>query len=480
MGKHAKTRRSPKKSARAASPQKDVDVSGEVSEDEEQALATNTKGKDVVPSTPATSSSAGPDPQLSHDSALALILAALQRMEAENKAMRLRLSALEQSGVLAAPEEDVLGENIVSSDEERIVPEDIVYMDDEVASTARDNAVIDPMGSKENRRRKPHVDEALIQAKIDYIPIFSGDPSSDVEDWISQVIEVARAAGWTECKLAQLVRPRLAGRAARLLSTLPAAATWAEITQALRRQFVDAQSRQDLFSTLYSFTQKPTEPVWDFHCRFQRLLLRWPGQVSAEHQLAAFRNGLLPPWKKAVVSLGAKTLPEAFEIAERNELASQLEHEGKRKLTRDVYTAQVFEDPCVNDEVSTSTVNERLVVANLATPSTASNLDQGAITKATLFQSNLEILARLDKLIAMKEQKPKLRASALQPRPAAGARNSRAPDGKLVCYRCRQVGHLARDCPVSKNGDTSSSATRVQVPSQTSTSSTTSSGGRSN
>ncbi len=182
------------------------------------------------------------------------------------------------------------------------------------------------------------MDEVLIQAKINYIPIFSGDPSSDVEDWISQVIEVARVAGWTECKLAQLVQPQLAGRAVRLLAALPAAATWAEITQALHRQFVDAQSRQDLFSKVV--------------------------QVSTKHQLATFQNGLLPPWKRAIVSLGAKTLYEAFEIAERNELANQLKHEGKKKLTRDVYMAQVLEDPGANNDVGLPAANERLVVAN--------------------------------------------------------------------------------------------------------------------
>ncbi len=146
MGKYAKTRRSPKKSARAASPQKDVDVSGEVSRDEEQALATNTKGNDVVPSTPATSSSAGPDPQLSQDSALIQILASLQRIEAENKAMQLCLSALEQSGALATPAEDDLVENIMSSDEVKNIPEDIVYVD-EVARPAHDNVIIDSTGT---------------------------------------------------------------------------------------------------------------------------------------------------------------------------------------------------------------------------------------------------------------------------------------------------------------------------------------------
>ncbi len=158
----------------------------------------------------------------------------------------------------------------------------------------------------------------LLPPNADRIPIFSGDPwSFNVEDWICEVNRLALAAGWTEHTLALAVRPRLAGEAASLLSTLPKTATWAQIIKALHQQFADPLKEQDPYCKLYYSMQAPTETVWDYYCLFQRMLLRWPGaRPSAEFQLTAFTNGQWPsvaltPWTKPTRSPGDGSLPRS-------------------------------------------------------------------------------------------------------------------------------------------------------------------------
>ncbi len=57
------------------------------------------------------------------------------------------------------------------------------------------------------------------------------------------------------------------------------------------------------------------------------------------------------------------------------------------------------------------------------------------------------LVARLDEMIALMEQS-KAPAKVPRSRQSAGARSRGwAPDGRPICYRCRQIGHLVRDCP---------------------------------
>lgn len=143
---------------------------------------------------------------------------------------------------------------------------------------------------------------------------------------------------------------------------------------------------------LFLLAQRPTESVWDFHCRFRKLLLRWPGEFSTQQQLSAFCEGLMLLWREIVASFEPKTVQKAYKIAEQHEHAKQAKLERRKKLARDVYTVQVCEDSCVDDNTDLQPSNDRLVAANLATSSTY-NTGQGTVSLAALMQSNVDVIS---------------------------------------------------------------------------------------
>ncbi len=119
-GKSKKTHVAP------TSPAKDEDT---VLSEEEEELAVCTKEKEKTPLTLMASFSTSDSIEAS-DSVLAQILASLQWLETDNKAVQLCLSALEQSGTLPASSLDSLIVKAKSSSEDESNLEEVDFKDD--------------------------------------------------------------------------------------------------------------------------------------------------------------------------------------------------------------------------------------------------------------------------------------------------------------------------------------------------------------
>ena len=247
--------------------------------------------------------------------------------------------------------------------------------------------------------------------------LFSGEDKAHWDDWIDHFEKVAVVNNWDDATKKKWLPARLTGRAATVYRRLPDATKddLAETKAALLERFEPA-SKKELYRAELQTRKKQRKEGW-----------------------ATYGEDLLRLAEKAYPDLPS----EAQERLALNQYLTQLDSPqvafGVRQKNPETITAAVrltLELESYLPPPATSITNPQ-AIAQLETCEESKTTDceiTAAISTTARVQDPLQkILQRLDQL-------------ELDVRVARAERRSTRPRSPITCFRCQQLGHIARNC----------------------------------
>lgn len=169
---------------------------------------------------------------------------------------------------------------------------------------------------------------------LNRIPIFAGDSTLPIDEFISQIEDVSSVAEWPPTKIVALARTSLRGDARNYVRTHPelkSTTNWQIFRTLLKDRFdpkPDSQTIEKAFSNCY---QMKNENLVAYSSRLRTIgiQLHEPGANDVEQRaidrivdkrlLQQFTNGLLPSIQRDVMIHSPKTFDEAIERAKKIE-----------------------------------------------------------------------------------------------------------------------------------------------------------------
>ena len=146
-------------------------------------------------------------------------------------------------------------------------------------------------------------------------PIFRGDETEDVNDFIDNYKRAARLSGWSNANLAVGLPLYLRGNAAAFIKTLDGAAemSFDDLVEALIKQFASGASEWRLRQTLAQRVQLENEAVSDYACSLRKHCARL--NLPRAEWLHKFVSGLRKEIREYVVLMQPESLESAEELA---------------------------------------------------------------------------------------------------------------------------------------------------------------------
>lgn len=235
------------------------------------------------------------------------------------------------------------------------------------------------------------------------VPTFSGGEGEDVQLWIEKVKLRGAQAGWDSATLLAQASAALEGAAALWLHTAEPEAMFQfdRFESELTRAF-SPFTRVELFKEYLACTQSKSENVRPFYFRLL-LLQKRAGLADPDLLSLQFREGL-----KADIRKGVDLLPSSMPLADLLEWAVEVESRLKTNPGHATLVAAIAEER----------------------PGSLEGL-QGQRVGADI----ADLRDSIRDLVAWTRE-----------RESDDKRRRRLGGSTLQCFRCRQVGHFARDC----------------------------------
>ena len=253
--------------------------------------------------------------------------------------------------------------------------------------------------------------------------IFTGDGKQSWSDWVDHFDSVAVVNGWEAADKKKWIRARITGRAATAYKRLSAddQSTYDKITAALKKRF-EPECRKELF-------------IAEFHQRKKRRTEDW----------AAFGEDLRTLVEKAYPTLQ----PEAQELLALNHLLSQIENPQLAFAVRQRAPTTVDAAVAAALELETYMGKPPTPIAQVLQSDddviAATGSSNGGGARRDMMQAVLKRLDKLEQRTGTRDIPTQSQRSGSRGQPG-GSQRTGPNKRKLICWRCRREGHIAREC----------------------------------
>jgi len=270
---------------------------------------------------------------------------------------------------------------------------------------------------------------------------FTGEPTSNWDDWIGHFESVARVNGWDEPTRLLWLEVRMTGKAQKAWKRLTqeAKAEYDTAKEALRKRF-EPTSRRELYAVEFQTRRRRREETWEELADSLRLLAdkAFPDlQDDAKEQLSLDR--FLTLLDKSELALGVRQRrPKTIDDA----LAYTLETESYMTLQSRSHQQSMAVSSLTHSKEDDTTSSHLSIVG-------AVQAKQDAMLEMIKTLSNR--LERLEQMVSGSESSGNSSGGTYVPRKL----NTNPPSGDITrepitCRKCGMVGHFARGCAANR------------------------------
>jgi hypothetical protein len=206
-------------------------------------------------------------------------------------------------------------------------------------------------------------------------------------------------------------------------NSIPPNLSWSEIQEAFMRQYGDPERLSRHLRSFFHLQMRASEYVSEYAQRFEEQRLLANVDEDDRHAIKTFRNGLTDDLR-ALVGLAIKQLHEPVTtVSQVIAVASSIDWKPKSRKTP--------EETRSSENAGTD------ARANPGSHRYCQVHGEGTHTTARCFT----LRARNKNRTNTADEEPAVALNTSQPA------NSQPQTGKIICYRCRNEGHYANECP---------------------------------
>ena len=270
---------------------------------------------------------------------------------------------------------------------------------------------------------------------------YSGDGPFDA--WIEHFERAAALNEWSEELRAQWLAVRLIGRAQIALRSLPAetVGSYTALREALRRRF-EPESKRDLYAAEFHVRQKQAAEDWATFGEDLKALIdkAFPGMEAAARERLAVDRFLTQLTDPQLAFSVRQKRPETIDevVTATLEMQAHLSL-AKRAVGGDGGRTQPSELPIAGTNYRNPSPSENNASRHNSAPSER-------------FTDTLQqLVAQMEKLeSALTDSRPRRDGPGYRNPGRRPTRRNQRRDSQR-CYRCRELGHIARNCPAPRS-----------------------------